>query len=153
MQPYLKSWSQDLGVPILSVDYSLAPEAPFPRALEECFYAYCWALRNHHLLGTHTLHTLSSTPVLPGSQGEIQGIHWEETAVGATFEPSFGSYPKEKTSLPSTVIFSFSCLMRANLRKQDWRVLLWISFLAFLVCAFLSVGGGCGSFEFLSICE
>lgn len=54
VQPYLKSWSQDLGVPILSVDYSLAPEAPFPRALEECFYAYCWALRNHHLLGTHT---------------------------------------------------------------------------------------------------
>lgn len=51
-QPYLKSWSQDLGVPILSVDYSLAPEAPFPRALEECFYAYCWALRHHHLLGT-----------------------------------------------------------------------------------------------------
>lgn len=52
VQPYLKSWSQDLGVPILSVDYSLAPDAPFPRALEECFYAYCWALRNHHLLGT-----------------------------------------------------------------------------------------------------
>lgn len=52
LQPYLKSWSQDLGVPILSVDYSLAPEAPFPRALEECFYAYCWALRNPHLLGT-----------------------------------------------------------------------------------------------------
>ncbi|KAJ8388842.1 hypothetical protein AAFF_G00125980 [Aldrovandia affinis] len=50
-EPYLKSWSQDLGVPILSVDYSLAPEAPFPRALEECFYAYCWALKNCHLLG------------------------------------------------------------------------------------------------------
>ncbi|XP_068998457.1 hormone-sensitive lipase isoform X1 [Embiotoca jacksoni] len=50
-EPYLKSWSQELGVPVLSVDYSLAPEAPFPRALEECFYAYCWALRNHHLLG------------------------------------------------------------------------------------------------------
>ncbi|KAJ8289821.1 hypothetical protein GJAV_G00005720 [Gymnothorax javanicus] len=50
-EPYLKSWSQELGVPILSVDYSLAPEAPFPRALEECFYAYCWALKNCHLLG------------------------------------------------------------------------------------------------------
>ncbi|XP_069393843.1 hormone-sensitive lipase isoform X1 [Paralichthys olivaceus] len=50
-EPYLKSWSQDLGVPVLSIDYSLAPEAPFPRALEECFYSYCWALRNHHLLG------------------------------------------------------------------------------------------------------
>uniref|UniRef100_A0A8C9T450 Hormone-sensitive lipase n=1 Tax=Scleropages formosus TaxID=113540 RepID=A0A8C9T450_SCLFO len=50
-EPYLRSWSQDLAVPILSVDYSLAPEAPFPRALEECFYAYCWALKNCHLLG------------------------------------------------------------------------------------------------------
>uniref|UniRef100_A0AAY4DNM0 Hormone-sensitive lipase n=1 Tax=Denticeps clupeoides TaxID=299321 RepID=A0AAY4DNM0_9TELE len=49
---YLKSWSRDLNVPILSVDYSLAPEAPFPRALEECFYAYCWALQNSHLLGS-----------------------------------------------------------------------------------------------------
>ncbi|XP_036411501.1 hormone-sensitive lipase-like isoform X1 [Megalops cyprinoides] len=49
---YLKRWSQDLNVPILSVDYSLAPEAPFPRALEECFYAYCWALKHCHLLGS-----------------------------------------------------------------------------------------------------
>ncbi|XP_012685000.1 lipase, hormone-sensitive a isoform X2 [Clupea harengus] len=51
-ESYLKSWSRQLGVPILSVDYSLAPEAPFPRALEECFYAYCWALQNCHLLGS-----------------------------------------------------------------------------------------------------
>ncbi|KAM9384022.1 lipase, hormone-sensitive a isoform 2-T2 [Pholidichthys leucotaenia] len=49
---YLRTWSKELGVPILSVDYSLSPEAPFPRALEECFYAYCWALNNCHLLGS-----------------------------------------------------------------------------------------------------
>ncbi|XP_061597569.1 hormone-sensitive lipase-like [Cololabis saira] len=49
---YLRSWSKELGVPILSVDYSLSPEAPFPRALEECFYAYSWALNNCHLLGS-----------------------------------------------------------------------------------------------------
>lgn len=51
-ESYLKSWSRDLDAPVLSVDYSLAPEAPFPRALEECFYAYCWALQNCHLLGS-----------------------------------------------------------------------------------------------------
>ncbi|XP_037236611.1 hormone-sensitive lipase [Falco rusticolus] len=51
-EPYLRGWARDLGVPILSVDYALAPEAPFPRALEECFYAYCWALRHCHLLGS-----------------------------------------------------------------------------------------------------
>ncbi|XP_044028811.1 lipase, hormone-sensitive a [Siniperca chuatsi] len=49
---YLRIWSKELSVPVLSVDYSLSPEAPFPRALEECFYAYCWALKNCHLLGS-----------------------------------------------------------------------------------------------------
>ncbi|XP_074837127.1 hormone-sensitive lipase isoform X2 [Carettochelys insculpta] len=51
-EPYLRGWAQELGAPVLSVDYALAPEAPFPRALEECFYAYCWALRHCHLLGS-----------------------------------------------------------------------------------------------------
>ncbi|XP_075047005.1 hormone-sensitive lipase isoform X2 [Mixophyes fleayi] len=51
-EPYLKTWAQELEAPILSVDYSLAPEAPFPRALEECFYAYCWAIKHCRLLGS-----------------------------------------------------------------------------------------------------
>ncbi|XP_068189171.1 lipase, hormone-sensitive a isoform X2 [Antennarius striatus] len=49
---YLRLWSKELNVPVFSVDYSLSPEGPFPRALEECFYAYCWALNNCHLLGS-----------------------------------------------------------------------------------------------------
>ncbi|XP_066257180.1 hormone-sensitive lipase isoform X3 [Euwallacea similis] len=49
---YLRDWAKRLNVPILSIDYSLAPEAPFPRALEEVFYAYCWALKNHQFLGS-----------------------------------------------------------------------------------------------------
>lgn len=49
---YLRDWANTLDVPILSIDYSLAPQAPFPRALEEVFYGYCWALKNCHLLGS-----------------------------------------------------------------------------------------------------
>ncbi|CAK9823814.1 Hormone-sensitive lipase [Anthophora retusa] len=45
-ETYLRSWAINLGIPILSIDYSLAPEAPFPRALEEVLYTYAWAL-NH----------------------------------------------------------------------------------------------------------
>ena len=37
---YLQDWAIKLGIPILSIDYSLAPEAPFPRGLEEIFYCY-----------------------------------------------------------------------------------------------------------------
>lgn len=41
-----------MDIPILSIDYSLAPEAPFPRAFEDVFYTYCWALKNCELLGS-----------------------------------------------------------------------------------------------------
>ncbi|XP_014472103.1 PREDICTED: hormone-sensitive lipase isoform X2 [Dinoponera quadriceps] len=47
---YLRSWAVKLGVPILSIDYSLAPEAPYPRALEEVLYAYAWALKHANTL-------------------------------------------------------------------------------------------------------
>ena len=40
-----------MDCPILSIDYSLAPEFPYPRALEECFYAVSWAIRNRRQLG------------------------------------------------------------------------------------------------------
>ena len=49
---YLRSWSEHLNVPILSVDYSLAPEARYPRPMEEGVFAYTWALMNLHKLGT-----------------------------------------------------------------------------------------------------
>lgn len=48
----LREWSNALDCPIFSVDYSLAPDAPFPEAFEECFYAYAWGLKNAHFLGT-----------------------------------------------------------------------------------------------------
>lgn len=49
---YLTQWSKQLSVPIVSVDYSLAPEAAYPRALEEVFYCYCWMLNNFNKIGT-----------------------------------------------------------------------------------------------------
>lgn len=51
LQIYLRHWAHDLDVPIISVDYSLAPEAPFPRALEEVLLTYAWILTNPEKLG------------------------------------------------------------------------------------------------------
>lgn len=51
-EPYLLEWAAKLDVPMVSVDYTLSTEGPFPRALEEVFYAYCWVLKNPELVGS-----------------------------------------------------------------------------------------------------
>lgn len=45
-ESYLRTWTTELDVPIVSIDYSLAPQAPFPRAVEEVLYAYVWCLKH-----------------------------------------------------------------------------------------------------------
>ena len=43
-QTYTRVWANNLGVPIVSVDYGKAPEHPFPEGLYDCFEAYMWIL-------------------------------------------------------------------------------------------------------------
>lgn len=43
---YLKQWSRKLSIPIVSVDYRLAPEYPHPTGLNDCFEMYSWLIQN-----------------------------------------------------------------------------------------------------------
>jgi acetyl esterase/lipase len=50
---YLREWAAGIDdAVIFCVDYKLAPEFPYPTALDECAYVYQWALENGQLLGT-----------------------------------------------------------------------------------------------------
>lgn len=51
-ESYLRLWADRLAVPIFCIDYTLSPQAPFPRASEEVYYAYCWVMKNLHMLGS-----------------------------------------------------------------------------------------------------
>lgn len=51
-ESYLRDWARKLKTPILSVDYTLALHAPYPRAAHECFHAYAWAVRHADKLGS-----------------------------------------------------------------------------------------------------
>eukprot|EP00127_Corallochytrium_limacisporum_P004153 Clim_evm98s157 gene=Clim_evmTU98s157 len=48
---YLRIWAKRFQCPIISVDYSLAPESPYPAAVNDCFDTYHWFLANHEKIG------------------------------------------------------------------------------------------------------
>ncbi|KAI6177498.1 Hosl-1 [Aphelenchoides bicaudatus] len=50
-ETYLRMWAKYIDCPIVSIDYSLSPEFPFPRPTEEVLYAYAWILQNPQKLG------------------------------------------------------------------------------------------------------
>jgi len=45
-QNYTRQWANNLDVPVFSVDHRLAPEYPFPAAVNDCWQAYVWTV-NH----------------------------------------------------------------------------------------------------------
>ncbi|QWC83843.1 alpha/beta hydrolase [Nocardioidaceae bacterium] len=49
--PACRHLAEESGHRVLAVDYRLAPEHPYPAAVEDCFEAYVWALNNARGLG------------------------------------------------------------------------------------------------------
>ena len=43
---YLRKWEKCLNVPIFGINYSLAPEYPYPEALNDVYQAYIWILKH-----------------------------------------------------------------------------------------------------------
>eukprot|EP00817_Percolomonadidae_sp_ATCC50343_P006768 CAMPEP_0117430202 /NCGR_PEP_ID=MMETSP0758-20121206/9730_1 /TAXON_ID=63605 /ORGANISM="Percolomonas cosmopolitus, Strain AE-1 (ATCC 50343)" /LENGTH=615 /DNA_ID=CAMNT_0005217963 /DNA_START=480 /DNA_END=2327 /DNA_ORIENTATION=+ len=57
-ESYLRQWSNELQIPIISVDYHKAPSCQFPALLEECVLAYKWVIKYAPLILGCSLKTL-----------------------------------------------------------------------------------------------
>ena len=47
-QTYLRRWANQLKVPLFCIDYRLAPEHPYPAAIDDCWQAYNWIINYVH---------------------------------------------------------------------------------------------------------
>ena len=51
MQTILQEWAEPLELAVVSVDYRLAPEHPYPAGIEDCYAGLVWLARNAETLG------------------------------------------------------------------------------------------------------
>ena len=45
-ESYLRKWANNLGIPIIGINYSLAPKYPYPEGLNDLYQAYMWIIRH-----------------------------------------------------------------------------------------------------------
>ena len=128
--------SKAASCPVLSVDYRLAPEHPFPAGLEDCIDAYEWAIANAHEYGAPAGLASIGGDSMGGNfsaviaqemkrQGKtlpaLQFLIYPATDITANY-PSYTTYGETYPLSSDTMAWFMEHYMPADVDKTDLRV-------------------------------
>ena len=113
---------EDTSWPVLSVDYRLAPEHPFPAAPEDCFSALCWAAENADLVGADISRTAVVGESAGGNLAAVTALLARDRK-GPTIGFQLLFYPVIDTDFttPSYQDFAGGPLLPERLMRAYWR--------------------------------
>ncbi|MGZ8667549.1 MAG: alpha/beta hydrolase [Solirubrobacterales bacterium] len=119
-EPAFRVLARDSGVRVLSVDYRLAPEAPFPAAAEDALAAFRWAVEHAGELGVD--------PARIGVGGDSAGGNLSAVvarlAAGDPVPPAFQAlvYPVTDLAAKSRSYELFRDGFYLSERQMDWYI-------------------------------
>jgi len=50
--PFMSNWAKNTSAPVVAIGYTSALDAMFPTQIEECFFSYCWIIKNAASFGS-----------------------------------------------------------------------------------------------------
>lgn len=122
------------GIAVVSVEYRLAPEHPFPAAVDDAFLAQRWLFQNAHVLGLDETKLVVGGDSAGGTlaaacalQARVEGLNWLKQVLiypglGATqHSQSREKYGQGYLLDRSTIDWFFNGYLRSETDRNDWR--------------------------------
>ncbi|CAI2385107.1 unnamed protein product [Moneuplotes crassus] len=110
-QAYTRQWTVDTGIPIFSIDYRLAPEDPYPAALNDVWQVYYWVV-------TYCKSKLGISPAKVFVTGDSAGGNLTYTltnlAIASGFRVPDMIMPQYPAMVMGTTMFSPSLLLAVD---------------------------------------
>ena len=92
-EPFCAELARRLDLPVLAVDYRLAPENPFPAGVEDCIAAARWAASSPHELGRQVTGLVTCGDSAGGNFAIVVGLALRDEPAAAPAVAQFLIYP------------------------------------------------------------
>lgn len=123
-----RSLANNVGAVIVSVEYRLAPEHPYPAAIEDAYAAFVWASENAARLGGDSMRLAVAGDSSGGNQAAVVAIMARDKG-GPAIAFQWLAYPVLDYYLPGTA--SYREMAKGYSMNRDFMIWFWNHYLPF----------------------